>query len=201
MVGRGTPLRMLRDAFANVIDGRSCSLFTVLGAAGVGKSRLTAEFLRGVDATVLRGRCLSYGEGITYWPVITIVRQLLAASEGSAAAELMERDGNVSAAIRTLLGEHIAAISSTEIAWAVRKLLECAADSNPLVVVFDDVHWGEPTLFDLIEHIGDLSRGTPILVLCLGRPSSSIAGQAGGAASSTPPRCSWSRSTPTKPRH
>ncbi|MFZ0179381.1 MAG: adenylate/guanylate cyclase domain-containing protein [Candidatus Dormiibacterota bacterium] len=170
MVGRGTPLRMLRDAFANVIDGRSCSLFTVLGAAGVGKSRLTAEFLRSVDATVLRGRCLSYGEGITYWPVITIVRQLLAASDGSAAAELMERDGNVSAAIRTLLGEQIAAISSTEIAWAVRKLLECAADSNPLVVVFDDVHWGEPTLFDLIEHIGDLSRGTPILVLCLGRP-------------------------------
>jgi class 3 adenylate cyclase/tetratricopeptide (TPR) repeat protein len=170
MVGRGTPLRMLRDAFANVIDGRSCSLFTVLGAAGVGKSRLTAEFLRDLDATVLRGRCLSYGEGITYWPVVTIVKQLLAAPDGSPAVELMERDGNVSAAIRTLLGEQVAATSSAEIAWAVRKLLEGAADSNPLVVVFDDVHWGQPTLFDLIEHIGDLSRGVPMLVLCLGRP-------------------------------
>ncbi len=70
-------MRMLGDAFANVADGRSCSLFTVLGAAGVGKSRLTAEFLRDLDATVLRGRCLSYGEGITYWPVVSIVKQLL----------------------------------------------------------------------------------------------------------------------------
>ncbi len=170
MVGRATPLRMLRDAFANVTDGQSCSLFTVLGAAGVGKSRLTAEFLSNVDATVLHGRCLSYGEGITYWPVISIVKQLLEASDGSAATALMERDGTVAAAIRTLLGEQVAATSSTEIAWAVRKLLECAADSRPLIVVFDDVHWGEPTLFDLIEHIGDMSRGAPMLVLCLGRP-------------------------------
>ncbi len=170
MVGRDTPLRMLRDAFANVIDGRSCSLFTVLGAAGVGKSRLTAEFLRTVDATVLRGRCLSYGEGITYWPVISIVKQLLAIPEVAGSPELPARDANVGTAIRTLLGEEAAATSSIEIAWAVRKLLEYAAERAPLVVVFDDVHWGEPTLFDLIEHISDLSRGVPILVLCLGRP-------------------------------
>jgi class 3 adenylate cyclase/tetratricopeptide (TPR) repeat protein len=170
MVGRATQLRMLRDAFANVIDGHSCSLFTVLGAAGVGKSRLTTEFLRDIDATVLRGRCLSYGEGITYWPVITIVKQLLDGASGSEAVALMARDTKVAAAIQTILGEHDAATSSTEIAWAVRKLLEAAADARPLVVVFDDIHWGEPTLFDLIEHIADLSRGAPILVLCLGRP-------------------------------
>jgi class 3 adenylate cyclase/tetratricopeptide (TPR) repeat protein len=170
MVGRATPLRMLRDAFANVIDGRSCSLFTVLGAAGVGKSRLIAEFLRDIDATVLRGRCLSYGEGITYWPVIAIVKQLFESSNGAAASALMARDPKVASAIQTILGEHDAATSSTEIAWGVRKLLESAADTRPLVVVFDDIHWGEPTLFDLIEHIGDLSRGVPILVLCLGRP-------------------------------
>jgi class 3 adenylate cyclase/tetratricopeptide (TPR) repeat protein len=170
MVGRATQLRMLRDAFANVIDGHSCSLFTVLGAAGVGKSRLTAEFLRDIDATVLRGRCLSYGEGITYWPVIAIVKQLLESASGSEAVALMARDTKVAAAMQTILGDHDAATSSTEIAWAVRKLLEAAADTRPLVVVFDDIHWGEPTLFDLIEHIADLSRGTPILVLCLGRP-------------------------------
>jgi class 3 adenylate cyclase/tetratricopeptide (TPR) repeat protein len=170
MVGRANQLRMLRDAYANVIDGHSCSLFTVLGAAGVGKSRLTAEFLRDLDATVLRGRCLSYGEGITYWPVITIVKQLIESANGSEAVALMARDIKVAAAIQTLLGEHDAATSSAEIAWAVRKLLESAADTRPLVVVFDDIHWGEPTLFDLIEHIADLSRGAPILVLCLGRP-------------------------------
>jgi class 3 adenylate cyclase/tetratricopeptide (TPR) repeat protein len=170
MVGRATPLRMLRDAFANVIDARSCSLFTILGAAGVGKSRLTAEFLRDIDATVLRGRCLSYGEGITYWAVISIVRQLLEGVDGAEAVALMARDEHAAAPIRTLLGEQAAATSSTEIAWAVRKLLESAAENRPLVVVFDDIHWGEPTLFDLIEHIADLSRAAPILVLCLGRP-------------------------------
>jgi class 3 adenylate cyclase/tetratricopeptide (TPR) repeat protein len=170
MVGRNTQLRMLNDAFANVIDGRACSLFTVLGAAGVGKSRLTAEFLRSVDATQVRGRCLSYGEGITYWPAIAIVRQLLDAPAGAGAVALMERDAAVSTPIKTMLGDTASTTTSTEIAWAVRKLLEAAAESKPLVVVFDDVHWGEPTLLDLIEHIGDFSRDAPILVLCLGRP-------------------------------
>jgi tetratricopeptide (TPR) repeat protein len=98
------------------------------------------------------------------------VKQLLESPAGAPALALMERDAEVATAIRTLLGEHAVASSSTEIAWAVRKLLESAADGRPLVVVFDDIHWGEPTLFDLIEHIADLSRGVPILVLCLGRP-------------------------------
>jgi class 3 adenylate cyclase/tetratricopeptide (TPR) repeat protein len=169
MVGRGTQIRMLNDAFANVVDGRSCSMFTVLGAAGVGKTRLITEFLGGIDATYLHGRCLSYGEGITYWPVIAMVKQLLSGPAGEAAA-LLERDGAVSAPIQALLGDASITTSSTEIAWAVRKLLEAAAVAKPLVILFDDVHWGEPTLLDLIEHIGDFSRGAPILVLCLGRP-------------------------------
>jgi class 3 adenylate cyclase/tetratricopeptide (TPR) repeat protein len=170
MVGRGTQLRMLNDVFANVVDGRSCSMFTILGAAGVGKTRLTAEFLAGIDAIQLRGRCLSYGEGITYWPVITMMKQLLGTPAGAGAAALMERDGAVAAPLETILGDVTVTTSSTEIAWAVRKLLEAAAEEKPLAVVFDDVHWGEPTLFDLIEHIGDFSRDAPILLLCLGRP-------------------------------
>jgi class 3 adenylate cyclase/tetratricopeptide (TPR) repeat protein len=170
MVGRSTQLRMLNDAFANVVDGRSCSMFTVLGAAGVGKSRLTAEFLGGIDAIQLRGRCLSYGEGITYWPVISMLKQLLVIPEGADAAALVERDGAVATPINALLGDLGVATSSTEIAWAVRKVLEAAAETRPLVAVFEDVHWGEPTLLDLIEHIGDFSRDAPILVLCLGRP-------------------------------
>jgi class 3 adenylate cyclase/tetratricopeptide (TPR) repeat protein len=170
MVGRGTQLRMLNDAFANVVDGRSCSMFTILGAAGVGKTRLTAEFLGGIDAIQLRGRCLSYGEGITYWPVITMLKHLLGMPAGAEAAALMERDGAVATPINALLGDVAVTTSSTEIAWAVRKELEAAAETTPLVVVFEDVHWGEPTLLDLIEHIGDFSRDAPILVLCLGRP-------------------------------
>jgi class 3 adenylate cyclase/tetratricopeptide (TPR) repeat protein len=170
MVGRSTQLRMLNDAFANVVDGRSCSMFTVLGAAGVGKSRLTTEFLNSVGATQVRGRCLAYGEGITYWPVISIIKQLLDMPAGAGASALMANDGTVAAAMTTLLGEKAGTTSSTEIAWAVRKLLEAAAETTPLVVVFDDVQWGEQTLFDLIEHIADFSRDAPILILCLGRP-------------------------------
>jgi len=74
MVGRAHQLRMLKDAFANVVRERTCGLFTLLGVAGVGKSRLVAEFTRGLEATVVRGPCLSYGEGITYWPVAEVVR-------------------------------------------------------------------------------------------------------------------------------
>ena len=171
LVGRHRELRMIGDAFANVVDERSCGLFTVLGTAGVGKSRLAAEFLRQVDARVLLGRCLSYGQAITYSPVVSMARQLLDAERGCAgAAELMDRDRKVAAAIEVLLGEQAAVTSPPEIAWAVRKLLESAAHPQPLVAVFDDLHWGEPPLLDLIEHIADFSRSTAIFVLCLARP-------------------------------
>ena len=105
LVGRRRQLRMLGDALANTAAERSCTLLTVLGAAGVGKSRLAAEFLAGTEARVLSGRCLSYGLGVTYWPVVSVVRQLLDAEQGcAAAAELMARDGRVAAAIGVLLG-------------------------------------------------------------------------------------------------
>jgi class 3 adenylate cyclase/tetratricopeptide (TPR) repeat protein len=167
LVGRAHQLRMLEDAYANVVRERTCGLFTLLGVAGVGKSRLTAEFTRGLDATVVRGRCLSYGEGITYWPVVEVVRQLLAIPGLEEA--LAGRDDQARA-IRALLGESAPAGTSVEIAWAVRKLLERAAAQRPLVVVLDDVHWGEQTFFDLVEQVADLSRGAPLLLLCLARP-------------------------------
>jgi class 3 adenylate cyclase/tetratricopeptide (TPR) repeat protein len=171
LVGRRSQLRMLGEAFANVVAGRSCGLFTVLGMAGVGKSRLAAEFLRGAGATVVTGACLPYGQGITYWPVVSIIRQLLDTGHGSAgAAGLMAGDAKVAAAVGVLVGEQAKVTSPAEIAWAVRKLFESSAELAPVVVVFDDLHWGEPALFDLIEHLADFSRGTPILVLCLARP-------------------------------
>ena len=156
LVGRDREQRMLVDAWERCTSEGACSLFTILGNAGVGKSRLAAEFLAGLDATVVSGRCLSYGEGITYWPVVAAVKELLA---GSAAPN---------ATIAALLGEGQA--PADEIAIAVRKLFEAAAADRPLVVVFDDIQWGEPTFLDLIEHIGDWSRDAPILLLCLARP-------------------------------
>src|SRR5205823_2878534 len=163
-------------------------LFTILGMAGVGKSRLAAEFVRGIDGRVVTGTCLSYGQGITYWPVVSMVRQLLDPQHGCpGAAGLMAGDAKVAAAVNVLVGEQAAVTSPTEIAWAVRKLVESSAELTPVVVVFDDLHWGEPALFDLIEHIADLSRDAPILILCMARPEllDSRPGWGGGKLNAT----------------
>jgi class 3 adenylate cyclase/tetratricopeptide (TPR) repeat protein len=164
LVGRGRELRRLQEAFAQAVDDRSCQLFTILGVAGVGKSRLTAEFLGSLtNEAVVRGRCLPYGEGITYWPVIEILKQLPPASE-------LGLEPAAVAPIERLLGARDDVSSSEEIPWAVRKLLETAAQSSPVVAVFDDIHWGEPAFLDLLEHVADLTREAPLLLLCLARP-------------------------------
>jgi class 3 adenylate cyclase/tetratricopeptide (TPR) repeat protein len=165
LVGRERERRLLADAWELVVTERSCSLFTLLGPAGVGKSRLVSEFLKEIEATVARGRCLSYGEGITYWPIVEVLLQLL-----DGAAEAAGLDDSVAARIAPLLGKSDAPSSPEETAWAVRKLLEARAAETPLVVVFDDIHWGEATFLDLVEHVAGLSRGAPILLLCIARP-------------------------------
>jgi len=156
LVGRDRETQLLAGAWARVLSERACALFTILGAAGVGKSRLAQEFLAGVDATVVGTRCLSYGEGITYWPAVEIVKQLLG-------AEPPDDPG-----LAALLGHRQAA--TDEIAFGVRKLLEARAAERPLVVLLDDLHWGEPAFFELVEQVADLSRDAPILLLCLARP-------------------------------
>ena len=126
----------------------------------MGKSRLAAEFLTQMDATIVRGRCLSYGEGITYWPVVEVLRQL----------DALPSDPAVAAPLRSLLGETQEPTSADEIAWAFRKLLEEQARERPLVCLFDDIQWGEETFLDLVEQVKLLSSGAPLLLLCLARP-------------------------------
>ena len=159
-VGRALDLALIREAFDRARGGRRCELATIVGDAGVGKSRLTSEALASLDATVVQGRCLPYGEGITYWPVIEVVKDLGVLPADDVAAEV----------IRSLLGETDTAAPADDIAWAFRKTLEQAAGERPLVVVFDDIHWGEETFLDLVEHAALLSSGTPILLLCMARP-------------------------------
>ena len=132
-------------------------MVTVVGDPGVGKSRLVAEALAEIDARVVRGRCVSYGEGITYWPVVEVVKQLNALPSEDLAAK----------AIRSLLGEGEVVAGSDEIAWAFRKLLE---EQAPLVVCFDDIQWGEQTFLDLVESIALLSTGASLLLICMARP-------------------------------
>jgi class 3 adenylate cyclase/tetratricopeptide (TPR) repeat protein len=159
-VGRERELGLVRAAWDRVQAECRCELVTITADAGVGKSRLLAESLAPVEARVVRGRCLPYGEGITYWPVVEVVKQL----------DLEPEDEAVAAALRALLGESELQTSAEEIAWAVRKTFEQAAREQPLAVVFEDVHWGEETFLDLVEHVSLLSAGAPILLACLGRP-------------------------------
>jgi class 3 adenylate cyclase len=156
-VGRERELAAIREAFERALAERRCELVTIVGEAGVGKSRLVAEALASLDARVVQGRCLPYGEGITYWPVVESLKQLGVLPSDEAAA----------AAIGSLLGDTDAPTSAEEIAWAVRKLLE---EHAPLVVVFDDIQWGEETFLDLIEYVSLLSSNASILLLCLSRP-------------------------------
>ena len=159
-VGRERERAIVREAWERTQAERRCELVTLIGDAGVGKSRLCVESLASVDAAVVRGRCLPYGEGITYWPVVEALKQL----------DVLPTDEAAAVAIRSLLGETEAATSAEEIAWAFRKTLEEAALERPLVVVFEDVQWGEETFLDLIEHVALLSSGAAILLLCIARP-------------------------------
>jgi tetratricopeptide (TPR) repeat protein len=156
-VGRERELAQIMEAWAHVQEDARCELVTVMGDAGVGKSRLVTEALSGIEAHVVRARCLPYGEGITYWPVVEVLKQLAELPSDPAAA----------AAIRSLLGESEVGTSGDEIAWAVRKLLE---EQAPLIVVFDDIQWGEETFLDLIESTALLSAGASLLLLCMARP-------------------------------
>ncbi len=182
MVGRERELGLLLQAFERAVSERSCHLFTVLGSAGVGKSRLVGEFLSGVGdrATVLSGRCLPYGEGITFWPVAEAVKQAAGILDGDTAEQArariaalvaMDEHGPVVANhVSQVLGLVADSAVPEETFWAIRSLFEALARSHPVVLVLDDVHWGESTFLDLIEHVADWSRDAPILLLCLARP-------------------------------
>jgi class 3 adenylate cyclase/tetratricopeptide (TPR) repeat protein len=195
MVGRERELARLTHAFEAAVADRSCQLFTVLGTPGVGKSRLVEEFLGSLGAaTVLRGRCLPYGEGITFFPVGEVVKEAAGLEDFDAPEEIERKicavlgtDGPACSTLAQLFGaaDHDGSVEETF--WAVRSFLEAVAQSAPLAVVFDDIHWGEPTFLDLIEHITDWAREAPILVLCLARPDllDERAGWGGGKFNAT----------------
>lgn len=195
LVGRDDEMRVLVDTHRRLQGDRRPYLVTVYGAAGVGKSRLVAEFVETIGRThVRRGRCLPYGQGITLWPIQELLRadagilpadsrevatQKLRAStlgafggDATADAEAVARRLGVLAGIGSaaeLLPDVASDTVNDELRLGLRRYLERRAADHPLNVIIDDIHWAEPALLELIEHLVDRSRA-PILFLCLARP-------------------------------
>jgi class 3 adenylate cyclase/tetratricopeptide (TPR) repeat protein len=180
MVGRSAELSSLLQAFSRVVQTGAPELVTVMAPAGMGKSRLLHEFARKVETegTLLRGRCLSYGEGITFWPLIQVAREAagiadddsvvvarrkLGALLGPEAADAAER-------VASVIGLSEESFPVQETFWAARRLLEVVAVGGPLVTMIDDIHWAEPTFLDLLSYLADANGGAPFLLVCSSRP-------------------------------
>ncbi|CAN5604621.1 AAA family ATPase [soil metagenome] len=176
LVGRDEELSRLLDEFDLAVRERQCRLVVVLGEAGLGKSRLVAEAVArlGSRARVLRGRCLSYGEGMTFWPVVEMVRAAAAIGDDDGAEgarnKLMAlaRDEAVVQRMAAAIGLSGGSFPVEDTFWAVRELLERLALRRPLAVVVEDIHWAEPTMLDLLAHVVSLARA-PLLLLCPAR--------------------------------
>jgi class 3 adenylate cyclase/tetratricopeptide (TPR) repeat protein len=182
IVGRERELEILSSAFERASNGRSCEFVTILGSAGVGKSRLAREFTPSTEpgSILLRGRCLPYGDGITFWPIAALVRQVSHIVETDTRSDARRK---IDAAMSgcpdgALISERVAGVTGfadpapglQETFWAIRRFLEWTGRDGPLVIVLDDLQWAEPTLLDLVEYIAGWSRDVPMLLLCLARP-------------------------------
>jgi len=182
LIGRTHELELLRQAQERSARESACHLFTILGAAGVGKSRLVSEFVeeRRSPSRVLTGRCLPYGEGITLWPLAEVIRDAAGISGSSSGTDVESRlldiltstpdADRVFGLLLQVLGVERNVATTEELAWASRRMLERLGTESPLVVLIDDIHWAEPALLDIIEYIAEWSRDSPFLFLCVARP-------------------------------
>src|SRR5829696_5326077 len=176
-VGRDFELELLENTLGRVIRDKRAHLFTIYGEPGVGKSRLAREFLEGVEnASILVGRSLPYGEGVTYWPLAEMVKVAAGIADDDPVQEAVTklRACCGDEAVADLLALAVGVLegieterSQQEIAWAAREWAAELADARPLILVFEDVHWAEEPLLELIEHLAERVKDAPLMILCL----------------------------------
>jgi class 3 adenylate cyclase/tetratricopeptide (TPR) repeat protein len=177
IVGRVEELAALHAAYHHVCTGQAVHLVTVIGDAGLGKSRLVREVVdqMAAGARVVRGRCLPYGDGITFWPLLGMVRDAAGIRDDdhpeAARARLLAAvgDGDVAARLASAVGLSGDSFPLHELYWGARKFLEGLAAEDPLIALVDDIHWAEPAFLDLLLHVLDTSRGAAILLLATAR--------------------------------
>lgn len=170
-VGRQAELEALRTAFDQAVAERGPRLVTVVGEPGIGKTRLLAEFTSRLagEARVLLGRCLPYGDGITYWPLAGVLRELGGPDALADRLGAEEQGDQVLELILGAVGAGGQTGSIEEVQWAVRRLFEALGRDGPLVIALDDLHWAEPVFLQLVEYVASCSRGAPILLLASAR--------------------------------
>jgi class 3 adenylate cyclase/tetratricopeptide (TPR) repeat protein len=192
-IGREDDLALLKQTFARTARESSAQLVTVTGEPGVGKSRLVGEFrdaLEGQPGALYwrQGRCLPYGEGVTFWALGEIVKDHadILESDGpeEASEKLMrglsgfvpdvtERDW-IRSRLAPLVGartpEAAGTVEREESFTAWRRFFEALASERPLILAFEDLHWADPAMLEFVEHLVDWSSGVPLLVICLARP-------------------------------
>ena len=180
MVGRKDELQVLTDALNRAVERRRPQLVTVLGPAGVGKSRLLNEFVTSSAnrARSLQGRCLSYGDGITFWPLAEIVRQAAGIVDDDPLEEARAKftnlvgDGepDVTERLASAIGLSGSAFPVQETFSAARRLLEILAADRPLIVLIDDLHWAEETFLELIRFLVEARTDIAVVIACGSRP-------------------------------
>jgi class 3 adenylate cyclase/tetratricopeptide (TPR) repeat protein len=189
MVGRAREQELLGHLFERAAAEGTCHLVSVLGTAGVGKSRLVDEFAAGLgdQATVLRGHCPAFGDSVTLWPMVEVVRQAAGIAPDDSAERARARLGELLAGEErgTLVTERIAQLLGfgqdtglpEDTFWALQRLLETLARRRPLVLVIDDLQWADPILLDGLEHVAEYADA-PLFLLCMARPDELFARRA-----------------------
>jgi class 3 adenylate cyclase/tetratricopeptide (TPR) repeat protein len=179
-VGREVELELLENSLRRAVQSGVAHLVTVFGDPGVGKSRLVREFVDSLErVTVLSGRALPYGEGVTYWPLASMIKASAGITDDDPANEAFEKLRRCceSEAVADLLAVALGVLGAAdsernaqELTWAALRWAEQLADVQPLVLVFEDVHWAEEPLLDLLEQLTRSLRTVPVLIVAIARP-------------------------------